>query len=205
MKNIFISAVILVASLQTLKSQGYGPGELSINYNLAIPTSDLADFTSPASFRGLNFQYDYFVTDRISVGGYIGWSGFYEKKEAQSYSFGEGDVGYAINGTRYNYFFSLPIMLKGQYRFIDAGQILPYGALGIGTYYTEHETYIGGYGFKDKNWTFGIAPELGTLLNLGQSGWAFKVAAVYNMNFYNKNNFNSATYIGLNFGFNYDF
>lgn len=204
MRRIVFTIVIGISSL-LCSAQGGGPSQLSFNYNIGIPTGDFAGFIKPAAFRGLNFQYDYFVTDRISVGGYIGWNGFYEKKDPVSYDHKIEDQGLTIYGTRYNYFYSLPLMLKGQYRFVDAGQILPYGALGVGTYYTEHETYIGTFGFADRNWSFGIAPEIGTLLNLGQSGWAFKVAGVYHMNFYNKNNLNSVDYVGLNFGFNYDF
>lgn len=205
MKKHILSVFCLMVISSATIAQGFSPSQLSINYNIGAPVGDFSNYISPATFRGMAFQYDYFLTDKVSIGGYLGWNGFFEKKAAETYEFNEGDVGYAINGTRYNYFYALPILLKGQYRFVDAGQILPYGAMGIGTYYTEGETYVGAYGFKDRKWTFGMAPELGTLVNLGQSGWAFKLAATYHISFYNQNNMNTVTYLGLNFGFNYDF
>ena len=53
--------------------------------------------------------------------------------------------------------------MKAQYRFIDAGQILPYGAFGMGPYFTEQETYIG---------TFDSKKEIGLLaLFLNWGSW----------------------------------
>ncbi|UTW64142.1 outer membrane beta-barrel protein [bacterium SCSIO 12741] len=201
MKRIWLIVVMCLSMAGIARAQGMSEWQLSVNYNIGIPLGDFGDFISPGSFRGGNLEVDYFLNEKFSVGGIIGWNGFYERKNNQTYMFDGG----AISGTRYNYFYALPIMLKAQYFFVDAGQILPYAGLGVGTVYTEHETYMGFIGFATEKWKFGLAPELGLHMGLGQSGWAFKVAGRYNAIFYNENNLNTVDYLGVNLGFNYDF
>ena len=201
MKRVIIIALIIGAFNLNGKAQGQSDLQLSMSYNIAVPMGDFSDYINLTSFRGMNVQLDYYISDKISIGGSIGWNGFYQKKERESYSFDGG----AVNGVRYNYFYQLPLFLKVQYRFMDEGDITPYAALSVGGIYTEHETYLGYIGFSDETWSFATAPELGALMMLGQSGWEFKVAATYNINFYNRNNLNTIQNLGIGLGFNYDF
>lgn len=201
MKRILILAIIIGAFNFKGSAQGQNEMQLSLSYNIAIPTTEFADYINIASFRGMNVQLDYYLSDQLAIGASLGWNGFYQKKDRESYDFNGG----AVNGVRYNYLYQLPLYLKIQYRLIDEGDITPYAALSAGGIYTEHETYLGYIGFSDDNWTFGTAPEVGALFMLGQTGWEFKASAVYHINFYNMNNLNTIQNLSFGLGFNYDF
>ncbi|MBD78995.1 MAG: hypothetical protein CL840_08760 [Crocinitomicaceae bacterium] len=201
MKRIVV-IILAVASFSFIgKAQGSSDLQLSMNYNIGIPMGDFTDYINQASFRGMNLQVDYYLSDKLAIGASIGWNGFYQKKARESYEFGGG----AINAVRYNYLYQLPLYLKVQYIISDEGNIMPYVALAAGGHYIEHETYLGYVGFADDSWSFGTAPELGALMMLGQSGWHFKLSAQYHLTFYNRNNIGTIQNLGINMGFNYDF
>lgn len=201
MKKFLLILLVIAGIGNHSKAQGYNDIQMSFNYNIGVPMGEFSDFINLASFRGINLQVDYYLTDRLSIGGYFGWNGFYQKKSRESFTLDRG----AINGVRFNYLYQVPLYLKGQYLLSDQGKINPFVAVGVGTHYIEQETYIGTRGFSENHWKFGFAPEVGTFVMLGQSGWSFKVAAIYHFTAYNEFNMNSLQNLGINLGFNYDF
>lgn len=196
--------LILIAALGFnlgVNAQGTSDVQLSLNYNIGIPMGEFSDFISNPSFRGLNLQVDYYLNDQFSIGGYVGWNGFYQKKDRVSYLTDNG----ALNGVRYNYLYQVPLYLKAQYILKYDGVFNPYVAVGVGGHYIEQETYIGYIGFANEEWFFGAAPEVGALMMMGQSGWSFKAAGIYHFTFYDRNNMSTIQNLGINLGFNYDF
>ena len=201
MRKIVLAIVLFSAIGFKSNAQGSSDLQLSLNYNIGIPIGEFNEYIGIASFRGMNIQLDYYMSDKLSIGGSIGWNGFYQKKDRESYY--RDNV--ALNGVRYNYLYQLPLYLKVQYILNDERSIMPYIALSAGAHYIEQETYIGYVGIADEFWKFGVAPEVGALALLGQSGWHFKLAAAYHITFYNENNINTLQNLGINLGFNYDF
>ena len=114
MKKALIIALIVGAFNFSAKAQGQSDMQLSMSYNIAVPLGDFSNYINLTSFRGMNVQLDYYLSDRLAIGGTIGWNGFYQKKDRESYDFNGG----AINGVRYNYLYQLPLYLKVQYRLI---------------------------------------------------------------------------------------
>ena len=87
MKKTTYSIIFALFLSFGLMAQGGSPSQLSINYNIGLPSGDFANYISPASLRGMNFQYDYFLNDRFAIGASIGWNGFYEKKAREEFRF----------------------------------------------------------------------------------------------------------------------
>ena len=57
----------------------------SFNYNPASPLGDLKTYADGTSWRGWSFDGRKFTTDEVSIGGYVGYNGFYEERARDLY------------------------------------------------------------------------------------------------------------------------
>ena len=65
MKKIFIVLLCLIGAVGISKAQN-----LSMNYQMSVPTGSVKNFIDKASFRGFGINYHYFVdkAEHVSVG-----------------------------------------------------------------------------------------------------------------------------------------
>ncbi len=177
-------------------------GLVSFEYNMSFPVGDLKDFISSMGFRGFHFEYKAVLDDNWTIGGSIGWYGWYEKLDRATYDFEGG----ALTTTIFRYFYTLPLKVVSQYYFLPDAFIQPFVGLSAGVSYCEIRQEIGFLVITDKPWNFTVTPEVGVLIPFGStSSWGAVIKGRYNFMVYNKNNFNSVQYIDATFGLVYSY
>ena len=113
----------------------------SVNYGIAIPLGETADFISNTSFRGFSFEFGRFFTDEISVGFLFAWNVFNESFPRDTYEFDN----LALTGDLYRYINAFPLMAIGHYHFMPESRLNPYLGLASGAYIINKVTDMGIY------------------------------------------------------------
>jgi len=165
----------------------------SVNYSIGIPMGSTGDYISNPSFRGFSFEFGRFMTDDLSVGFLVSWQVFNESFEKQTYTFDN----LMLTGKRYNYINAFPLMAAGRYHFLPGAVARPYAGAGMGAYIINKTTDFGLYRDQNKNWHFGLYPEVGVLVQMGQEAF-FNLNARLNQAF--KSGGDSHTWIGIQAG-----
>lgn len=168
----------------------------AFNWNPATPMGDLENWIGETSLRGWSFEGRRFMTDNVSLGGYLGFNGFFEEKPR-----GLLDINNTtINAKSWRYLYSLPVLVTTHY-YIGEGWIKPYVGIGLGIYYTEEELQVGTFRSKETSFDFGFAPEIGVFVPFGLlSNVGALVAVKYNQVFYTSQNIDGMSYINYSLG-----
>ena len=156
MKILIISVFALITSVSAF-GQGF---YTNLGYDVSFPMGNTKDFTSPASFRGFTFSGGYFINDNLAVEFRWSWHVFYEEIPFDVYEEGTR----AISGKQYRSINAFPMTFGAKYFFSDDG-FRPYVGFGVGPYKTRKRTEMGIYYVEDRNWHFGLTPELGFVYN----------------------------------------
>lgn len=173
MKRIIILAIFcFFVSMTSVFSQA--ENHLSIQYDMSFGTGDLGDYISAPSFRGASAQYRYAVTHNILVGVDAAWNVFYEKRDYDSYTSGTA----TLSGVQYRYQNQVPLLVALDYVFMPEKAFQPYIGLGIGTMYSERNTWMGVWVLEENPWQFALKPELGLMYKFAYSN-AIKLGAKY--------------------------
>jgi opacity protein-like surface antigen len=173
MKRI-IGLVIFCSFVSMTSIFSQAENQLSIQYDMSFGTGDLGGYISAGSFRGASAQYRYAVTDNILVGMDVAWNVFYEKRDYDSYTSGT----MTLSGVQYRYQNQVPLLVAADYVFTPDKDFQPYVGLGIGTMYSERNTWMGIWVLEENPWQFAMKPEVGFLYNMS-TGTALKVGFKY--------------------------
>ena len=163
---IFIFAITATSAM----AQG---SMMSWQYSMGFATGNLKEYTSPASFRGVTYNYNKMVESGAAIGLELGWNVFYEEKGYGTYT--SGDVDYS--GKQWRYSNNAPILFTLSYFKNPDGSVTPFAGIGVGTMYSERRTTMGSYNFIGDGWHFELKPELGFLYNM--QGASLAVSAKY--------------------------
>ncbi len=175
MKNIkylllaFSLAAVLEGSSQVVDYYS------TVNYGIGIPLGDTREFISHASFRGFSFEFGRFFTDDISVGFLFAWNVYNESFPRDTYELED----LALTGSLYRYINAFPLMAIGRYHFYPESKFRPYLGLASGAYVINKVSDFGVHRFENKNWHFGLAPDAGLIIALGQEAF-INLGARYN-------------------------
>ena len=168
----------------------------SFNWNPATPLGDLSAYADGTSLRGWSIDGRKFTTDEVSIGGYIGYNGFYEERARALYDIDN----VTINSQTWRYVYALPVLVTAHY-YIGEGMVRPYVGLGVGLYYIEQELQFSSFRISEETWKFGLAPEVGAFIPFGLGS---NVGALINVKFhqvfYEEQNIGNLNYINYNFG-----
>ena len=193
--------VLIVGLVIAIISQVHGQGFIyNINWNIGIPTSDLKDFLSDEdiSLGGVSVDYRRFIQDNITVGGYFAWD-FFNGSTQEMINIDDVDV----SGFQRMFVNSFPIMLNSHYYFKKQGDVRPYGGIGLGVVRSLQRVSIGTFDFQNNNWHFGLYPEVGLLIPVGEYGNAM-VGGKYMVAFATNDSIDY-TYFSINIGISYSF
>ena len=168
----------------------------SFYYQPASPMGDLQEYIGETSLRGWSFEGRMFMTEDVSLGGFIGYNGFFQEVPRDLYDLGTT----TINARTWRYLYTLPVMVTAHY-YIGEGMVKPYICTGVGIYYIEQEIQFGSNRLSENSWNFGIAPEAGVYVPFGiQSSVGAMIGVKYNLAFYNSEGINNITYLNYNIG-----
>jgi len=198
-KNKLILTSVFVV-LFGLSSFSQGGGVWNFDWNIAVPLGETKDFISPTSVRGFSIDGRGFVTDAITIGGFVGWNTFYEGK-----GFETNDVGNtgAVHGYKRRYINALPIMVNTHYYFAQS-TVMPYAGIGLGTMYVEDRDFMGIYYVQNEAWHFALAPELGIVVPFGGGNTGINANVKYNWAAKTKDT-PSYSFLTFNIGISYVF
>ncbi len=157
--------LLLLLTLGIATAASAQMGTISINYEMAFPASDLKNFISENSFRGVSINTDYHLGPNFTAGIYLGWQVFNEKV-AGEFSTEEAD----LFGTRVRYVNSFPLLLTGYYHLGESGPIRPFFGAGLGLLRSLQRTDVGIFLVQNNNWHFAVTPEVGVKLSPGAVG-----------------------------------
>ncbi len=165
----------------------------SVNYSMGIPLGSTADYISNPSFRGFSFEFGRFLSDDLSIGFMVAWNVFNESFDTDTYEL----ENIRLTGKRYNYINAFPIMASGRYHLRPGAALRPYVGAGMGAYIINKKTDFGLYSEENKNWHFGLYPELGFIAQMSNELF-FNIGAKLNQAF--KSGGDSHTWISIQAG-----
>lgn len=151
----YILAIVLVGIIGSVSAQNYS----SFTYSIGIPSGDLADYISKASFRGVTFEYHNRIQPNIGLGFLVGWNVFYEEKEYDTYTINDA----SLSGKQWRYSNHIPLLLSANYYLKPQETTNPFVGLGVGTIYSLRNTNMSQYTFQLEAWNFALQPEVGLL------------------------------------------
>jgi hypothetical protein len=165
------AALLLAAAPQVSTAQGKGHfGGWS--YEWSLPGGDLTDYVGNDSWVGFGFQGRRFVREGFAVGGYIGYTSFYENT-SETIELPQG----AWSGDQYRHLGVVPILV-GAYKHFGR----PYLGVNLGAYYFYQMMDIGMFSLATNEWLFGVAPEVGFVMGVrGRTAFALQVRYHYPM------------------------
>jgi len=171
----------------------------TLSFEPATPMGDMRNFIEKSTLRGLNGSASWFVSEKITVGMSIQWTGFYQKDERATWEFDGG----AVTATAWKEFYILPLYANAKYHFLDEyeSRLLPFVGLNVGVAYIDQTAQVGTYEFREQSWKFAFAPEVGTRIPMGiERSWGFNLMVRYQMAIYNENNVDMLQFLNYSFG-----
>lgn len=201
MKLKYIIAVIALVSCT-----GFAQELLTnVTWNIGIPVSKTNQYVTDVTYRGFTIAGRKFIDNENSVGFMTGWNVFDEKStEPINVDYGNGSG--TISGTQVRSINAFPLLVGIHHHYGNKKDMRAFIGLNAGMYYILQRLDIGVYRFDNDNWHFGLSPEAGLLIPVGEENTIFYIGARYNYAFDSgtalggaENNFYS--YWELNFGF----
>ena len=178
MKIKYIIAVLAFVTCTSLAQ------ELLTNatWNIGLPVSKMNEYVTDITLRGFTIAGRRFLDKENSVGLTFGWNIFDEK----SYTPINVDYGTAsgtISGTQVRSVNSFPMMVSFHHHFGNKNDKRPFVGINTGVYYILQRLDMGVYRIDNDNWHFGIAPEAGIIIPVGDDNTALYVGGRYNYAF----------------------
>ncbi len=155
-----ISIIILVAALSFA---AFGQDYMTtLSYNIAVPAGETKAFIEAPSYLGIGFDGRKYILPFMTVGFYAGWQVFYEQT-TEPLQLENGTV----SGKQFRYVNTFPIMLNAHIWLGGEECFRPYFGLNAGAYYTWSRLTLGIKMLEEKNWQWGVAPEVGFTMPVG--------------------------------------
>ena len=193
---------MLSALLLTFAGSYAQKGEFraTASYSAAMPLGGFKDnVVSKTSFRGVDVNLLYSVSDKISVGLTTGYQDFYEKYPRQIYKLSDGsDISAVIS----NSVQQIPLLATMRYDFMNQGMIRPYALAGIGGNMVLNRQFLGEYANDNTNrFALSARPEVGVFIPFGKEAeTGINVGAYYNYVRYNKGDIANMNSVGIRLG-----
>jgi hypothetical protein len=206
MKNktlCILLATAMYAVCYTNDSKGQqGRTTAGIHYNYSIPAGSFkSDVTDKGSAKGVFADILYNVTDRLAVGGLVGYQDYYQKFPRMVYKTSDGSD---ISAVRINSVQTTPLMAKANYKFLDQGIVQPYVEAGAGVNFLSFRQYLGEFtNTSDATVKLTALAGAGIFIPVNKNATGIRIGGTYQYVPYNKNgisNFNSYNiYAGVAF------
>ncbi len=184
MKNLKHYIIALFVLFGATSAFAQHSGIWKFQYDMGVPLGNTKDYISSFSARGFSVEGEGYVSENISIGGRAAWNVFYKDlgwvHEHITLNTDDNKSEADIYGYKKNYLNIVPLMVTSHYTF-NSDRLIPYVGLGLGTYYIESRSQMGIYIFQTDAWHFGLAPEAGVVIPLGQtSNWGLNINVRYN-------------------------
>lgn len=149
-------ALMLVASVGTGRAQVLPNAYFNVDWQLSMPISN--DFADNFSGWGMNLEGGYFLTDEITIGGFLCYQTNFEKFGRQTLDLGNGN---ALTTSQRHAIFQLPFGVSGRYNWLTDSIVQPYAGLKLGASWAQLSSYYYVYKQYTDTWGFYLSPEVG--------------------------------------------
>lgn len=193
MRKIAFLAIVLFA-LQGKAQDNF----FSVTYGMGLPTAETGDFISDYSWRGFNLEWKKMKTENVGIGFTIGWNVFNDFVEKGAYT--EGNM--TVTSNQYRYINAFPMMANVTYYLDPDAAVIPFGTIGAGTFRILQRNEFGPFLLEEKNWHFGVYPEVGIIFpTYGSADFFFSTR--YNYAFKAGDASFDQSWLGFNVGISY--
>lgn len=166
-----ISIILLVGILSLA---AFGQDYMTtLTYNISAPAGETTAFIDNPSYLGLSFDGRNFILPFLSVGFYTGWQVFYQQSE-EPIQLENG----TLSGKQFRHINTFPVMLNAHLYLGPDQCFRPYVGINAGAYFTWKRLSVGVITAEEKKWVWGVAPEFGITLPVGDVH--INVGAKYN-------------------------
>lgn len=167
--GLFSSSAFAQEGKEVVDIYDEGDHLFGIKYSIGLPTQEFKEFIDEASFRGINFEYDFFIGQNLSVGFSAGYTLFHQIEDKDTYSIDRGNAGIDVTAKVWKYNHLVPLMATLRYYYAPSfdSWVYLYGGLGLGTTYVNQEAWVGLSEIRDDDWRFSFAPEIGLDITTG--------------------------------------
>ncbi|MBR5849717.1 MAG: outer membrane beta-barrel protein [Alistipes sp.] len=150
------TTVALLFTLQGAKAQLLPDTYFNIDWQLGVPISE--SFADKTSGWGMNFEGGYFLTEEITVGGFIAYQTNFRSIPRQTLTLSNGS---ALTTSQKHAIFQLPFGVSGRYNWLPDSICQPYVGLKLGAAWAQISSYYYLYQQYTNTWGFYLSPEAG--------------------------------------------
>ena len=196
-KIVALSIIFIGICAQAQKTPPNGIAAFS--WEMSFPSDK--EYLDKESLSGWRVEWRKMINPSFSVGLAASWNAFDQHFPKKTYNSLDGVKAVTTDMIRQVY--TVPLTAIGHYYFSTKGKIFqPYVGLGLGTQYTEFNTYFNIYQIQEKNWGFVARPELGALLSFGDSDLKGLIGVGYNYatNNYEEFEIDAIKHLSVNIG-----
>lgn len=168
----FIKTMMLFALVSVVvTSNAFALGDeklTSIYWSVAKAEGDMAEFIDQTSLRGFGLQGRWFVATNLSVGLVWEWQVFdQETSDPLNTTLEEFNRNITISGKQFRYINAFPFLATAHLYLGGQGSTRLFLGGGVGAYYMIERLEIGLVALEEKEWKFGVVPEAGLLMPVG--------------------------------------
>ncbi len=180
MRHLICLLFTLMLSLQ-LQAQS----AITLTYGSGFfQSTELKEFIDKPSWTGFVFDYQFFITDKFTLGFRGGYQSFFEKRERSNYT----QDNTTINAITWRYLNSAPLLASADYYFTSNVTVIPFIGGGIGLNIISQELQFGDLLLSEKKFPFSTFVEAGILFSLNDD-FAINLEAGYNYSLYKPEKF----------------
>ena len=150
------SALLLLLGFGKASAQLLPDAYFNIDWQLGMPFSN--DFAKKTSGWGMNFEGGYFLTDEITIGGFLSYQTAFKSYPRETLQFSDGS---ALTTSQKHALFHLPFGVAGRYNWLKESIFQPYVGLKLGASYAQISSYYYIYKQYKDTWGFHLQPEVG--------------------------------------------
>lgn len=198
--SMLTATAVFMATAVTVHAQK-GNIKADINYDYSLPLGNFKNnVISNGSPRGGSFNIMYSLSNKLALGGGVGFQDYYQKYPRAIYKTGDNETTSAVLS---NSIQSVPLMAKIAYTPLGStgSPVQPYIQGGAGFSFVTVKQYLGEFGGADNAVTFAAQAGAGVFVPFGKlSSAGLRIGADFNYLPYNKNGFGSFNNLDLHAG-----
>ena len=160
MKQLYIRLAALVllvgGGMRSASAQVLPDAYFNIDWQAGIPLG--THFADKFSGWGMNFEGGYFLTDAITIGGFINYQTNFEKVPRQTLALKDGN---ALTTSQKHAIFQLPFGVVARYNWFKESMFQPYAGMKLGVSWAQISSYYYVYKQYTDTWGFYLSPEVG--------------------------------------------
>lgn len=154
--KILALAAVAAMAVVPARAQSSDTFYANVDWQFNFPLGN--DFVKRGSGWGVNLEGGYYLTENLSVGGFLAWHSNHKYVGRQDLAIGDNGI---LNTDQQHTQFQLPFGAAGRYTFDREGMWQPYVSVKIGPQYARLKSVFNAYQDATNTWGFYVSPEVG--------------------------------------------